>query len=153
VRASYNPLSLEGSLLRGGRYNPPSEFGALYASLRENVALQEVFRAHERRGIDLLAAQPGEWWVYTIQIETPQALDLTNPRTLQKVNINADQLMGEDYRLTRKVAAEARTAGIEALLVPAVANPAERNLVAFSDVMKVRPQILTSRAVDFRSIG
>jgi RES domain-containing protein len=62
-----------------------------------------------------------------------RVVDLTNMRLLRKTGIAWEQLIEARYSVTQEVGLRAWENGIEALLAPSAARPAERNLVVFLD--------------------
>jgi RES domain-containing protein len=62
-------LATTGSLKGGGRFNPPSEFGALYTSLEATTAAKDVARGLRQRGIDPEQFPGGAWWAYELEVE------------------------------------------------------------------------------------
>jgi hypothetical protein len=65
------PLSLEGSVLYGGRYNPPGEFGALYCGLTTETCWAELERKHEGR------LKRSAFRVVRVSVRLQRILDLT----------------------------------------------------------------------------
>lgn len=150
VREGLDPLATAGSLQAGGRFNSPGEFGALYTSFEAATAVQEVGKALRQRGIDPTQFPPGSWWIYELEVVLGAILDLTDSGVLRQMRIQKDSLMGSDLGVTRKIAAEAREAGCQALLVPSAAVPESRNLVIFPDKLPGPLLVLSSRPVDLR---
>lgn len=149
VREGLDPLATTGSLNAGGRFNPPNEFGALYSSLDVATAVKEVARGLSQRGIDPDRFPEGNWWVYELEVKLEAVLDLTDAAVLQKSGLQQDSLAGSDVNATRKIAAEARERGYEALLVPSAAASGSKNLVIFLDKASARPNVLSSKPVSF----
>jgi len=147
VRAGLDPQATTGSLKAGGRFNPPNEFGALYTSVDPRTAAQEVARGLRTRGIDPDQFPEGAWWVYELEVRLKSVLDLTAPDVLQKSGISESSLTGSDVNATRRIAAEAREQGYQALLVPSAAAPGSRNLVVFLDRASARPTVLSSKPI------
>ncbi len=119
------PLSLEGSLKHGGRYNPMGAFGALYCGESPAVCAGEIRK--RAAGHPVLPHR-----LARIQVHLQRVLDLTDPATVTTLGLRPEQLMAEDWQPTQQLAAQARAAGFEALLVPSAVGPG-RNLVVFSD--------------------
>lgn len=146
------PISWENddtlrSFAAGGRFNPPNEFGALYTSLDANTAAQEVARGLRQRGIDPAEFPEGTWWVYELEVKLESVLDLTDENILEKSGISASSLTGSDVNVARRIAAEARERGYEALLVPSAAAPGSKNLVIFLDRAPARPIVIRSKPI------
>jgi filamentous hemagglutinin len=134
-------------LKAGGRFNPPNEFGALYTSLDAKTAAQEIARGLRARGIDPEQSPEGAWWVYELEVKLDSVLDLTDPAVLEKSGISASSLTGSDVNTTRRIAAEAREQGYQALLAPSAAASGLKNLVIFLDRTPARPIALSSKPV------
>ena len=58
---------------------------------------------------------------------------MTNTRLLRKAGIEWGLLIGTRYAITQEIGLRAWESGIEALLAPSAAYPAERNLAVFLD--------------------
>ncbi len=121
----------------------------MYTSLDPPTAAKEVERSLRLRGIDPAQFPAGAWWIYELEVKLEAVLDLTDLDVLQKVGIERDALTGSEVRATREVAAEARGAEFEALLVPSAAVSGSKNLVIFLDKLPAPPIISSSRPVSF----
>jgi len=128
-----DPLNTKGSLQYGGRYNPPSVFGALYLAESEELAQTEVLRA-----VGDPSMLAGRFVCGEVQLSLKRVLDLTDPDVLQALGIARDELLTDtgdrqqDYALTRQLAHLARAAGFEALKVPSVTSQGA-NVVLFPE--------------------
>jgi hypothetical protein len=69
----------------------------------------------------------------SILLRLTRVLDLTNTRLLRHAGIARGALIGTRYSITREIGLRAWENGIEALLAPSAAHPAERNLTVFLD--------------------
>jgi RES domain-containing protein len=136
-------------LKSGGRYNSPGEFRALYTSLDQATASAEVERGLWLRGVDPKHYKGGDWWHYELQVELEAVLDLTDAAILRRLQLQRESLVREEWTVTRRVAAEARNGGYQALLVPSAARPGSKNLVIFPDRLPAVPVVLSSRPVSF----
>jgi RES domain-containing protein len=145
VRDGVDPLGTVGSLRAGGRFNAPGEFAALYTSLDAVTAGKGVARGLRQRGIDPSQFPPSSWWVYELEVEIESALDLTNPEILSRIEVKSEALTRDELNTPRNIAAEARSNGFEALLVPSAAAPGSKNLVMFLDRLPRVPNILSSK--------
>ncbi len=143
-------MGTAGSLKAGGRFNPPSEFGALYTSLDAATATKEVARGLRQRGVDPTQFPSGAWWIYELEVKIETVLDLTDPDVLQKAGMQTDAVAGGEVHATRQLAAEARRRSYQALLVPSAAAPESKNLVVFLDKLLGPPIVLSSRPVNFQ---
>lgn len=150
VREGVDPLATAGSLKAGGRFNPPSEFGALYTSLDAATATKEVARGLTQRGVDPTQFPSGAWWIYELEVKIEKVLDLTDSAVLQKAGTQREALTGGEVHATREIAAEARRRSYEALLVPSAAAPESKNLVVFLDKLSGPPIVLRSGTVNFQ---
>jgi RES domain-containing protein len=140
-----DPLGTVGSLKAGGRFNAPGEFTALYTSLDPVTANKEVARGLRQRGIDPSQFPAGSWWIYELEVEIEDVLDLTNREILQRIEVKSEALTRDELNKPRNIAAEARSHGFEALLVPSAAAPGSKNLVMFLDKLPGIPNVLSSR--------
>lgn len=147
AKKGMDPLSVEGSLRNGGRYNPPGEFGALYTSPDLLTAVEEVARGVRARGVDPAAFGPDDWWSYELEVSIDVVLDLTSAEVLSRLGVSADLLTSGDLATTRRLAQEAREVGYQAVIVPSAAVPGSKNLVIFPDKVSRPPKLLHSRPV------
>ncbi len=147
VRAGRDPLSTEGSRKTGGRYNPPGDFGALYAALESETAAAEVARGLRLRGVDPAGFAADDWWEYEIELRAAAILDLTDSDTLARLGLSQDALTAADAALTREMGAKAHRAGYAGLLVPSAARLGRTNLVIFLDRLDETPAVLRSHPV------
>jgi RES domain-containing protein len=133
-------------LKAGGRFNPPKEFGVLYTSLDANTAAKEVARGLKARGVDPDQFPTGTWWIYELEVKLESVLDLTDADIMRKSGIQESSLTGDDVSTPRRIAAEAREQGYQAVLVPSAAV-GSKNLVIFLDKLSARPIVLSSKPV------
>jgi len=137
-----DPLNLQGSLRHGGRYNPSGIFGALYCGESPAVCVAEIRRR--------AAGQPvSPYRLARIRVQFHRVLDLTDPETLGALGLRSEDLVGDDWQRTQRLAAQAHAAGFEGLLVPSAAGPG-RNLVIFPDRLDSRSRV---RAVGSRPLA
>jgi RES domain-containing protein len=126
ARYGGNLVSMRGSFLHGARYNIRGYFGTLYTSLSRETARREMAR--------YFTARPRDGFVEaSILLRLSRVVDLTNTRLLRKAGIAWEQLIGTRYSITQEIGLRAWENGIEALLAPSAAHPAERNLAVFLD--------------------
>jgi RES domain-containing protein len=126
ARYGGNLVSMRGSLQHGARYNIRGYFGTLYTSLSKETARREMAR--------YFTVAPRDGFVEaSISLRLNRVLDLTNRRLLRKAGIAWDQLIAARYSITQEIGLRAWENGIEALLAPSAALPAERNLAVFLD--------------------
>ncbi|MEW6682228.1 MAG: RES family NAD+ phosphorylase [Nitrospirota bacterium] len=111
------PLSLEGSVLYGGRYNPPGEFGALYCGLTTETCWAELEHKHEGR------LKRSAFRLVRLSVRLQRVLDLTASTVRDALDLPPEALTRPtDYALTRAIARSAREAGFEAILAPSAAG-------------------------------
>lgn len=127
------PLSIEGSLRHGGRYNPPGAFGALYCGEKPAVCAAEILKR-------AVGQRLAPYRLARVRVKLHRVLDLTDPTTLAALNLRSEDLQGLDWQPTQRLAAQARAAGFEGLLAPSAAGPG-RNLVIFPDRLDSRSRI------------
>ncbi len=129
VRQEYDPLSTEGSLKYGGRYNVKGKFGALYIGDSQSVCEAEMeqktsgFRAKFKHKIAKL------------EISFRRVIDLTNEENCKILNIKKDQLLSEDRTLPQSLSYLAYHMGYEALITPSATGRGE-NIIVFPDNIK-----------------
>lgn len=127
------PMSAQGSLRHGGRYNPLGAFGALYCGESGAVCAAEIRKR--------AAGQPvSRYRLVGIRVELHRVLDLTAPATLAALDLRPEDLVGDDWQRTQRLGALARAAGFEGLLVPSVAGRGH-NLVIFPDRLDARSRV------------
>jgi hypothetical protein len=117
---------MRGSVLHGARYNIRGYFGALYTSLSKETARREMARYFTVPPI-------GGFVRASIGLKLSRVVDLTNRRLLRKAQVAWEQLIETQFTVTQEIGLRAWEAGIEALLAPSAANPAERNLAVLLD--------------------
>ncbi len=121
------PLSLEGSLKFGGRYNTPYQFGAVYCAQKEETCWAEIEKKFEG------PVKQSRFNVIPIRVHLNKVLDLTDPKVLSKLKITLQDLtLPNEYTLTRQIALSAREAGFEGIIAPSSAGPGTI-LAIFSD--------------------
>ena len=126
ARYERNAVSMRGALLHGARYNIRGYFGALYTSLSPAAARREIAR--------YFTVPPlGGFVEASIALRLGRVVDLTNRRLLRRAGIRWEQLIETRFLATQEIGLRAWESGIEALLAPSAADPAERNLAVFLD--------------------
>jgi RES domain-containing protein len=126
ARYGGNMVSMRGAFLHGARYNIRGYFGVLYASLSIATARSEIARYFTVPPIGGLVEA-------SIGLRLSRVVDLTNRKLLRRAKIAWVQLLEPRFPITQEIGLRAWESGVEALLVPSAANPAERNLVIFLD--------------------
>ncbi len=127
------PLSVQGSVRHGGRYNPMGAFGALYCGESRAVCAAEI-----RKRAAGQAVSPHR--LVRIRVALQRVLDLTDPAMLAGLDLRPEDLVGDDWQRTQRLGAQARAAGFEGLLVPSAAGPGH-NLVIFPDRLGARSRV------------
>lgn len=109
----HKPLSQEGSLSYGGRYNPPYQFGALYCGFSEEICWLEIQKRHEG------PLKRSRFKLLPIHVHLKKVLDLSDPRTRARLNIKLESLIHPaDHSVTWEIARLAREAGFEGIIAP-----------------------------------
>jgi RES domain-containing protein len=121
-----NMVSMRGSLLHGARYNIQGHFGALNTSLSKETARLEMARYFTVR-------PRGGFVEASIGLRLSRVVDLCNRKLLLKAGLEWEQLIDARFLFTQEIGLRAWENGIEALLAPSAANPAERNLAVLLD--------------------
>jgi RES domain-containing protein len=104
---------------------------ALHTSLSKETARREMARYFTVPPI-------GGFVEASIDLQLNRVLDLTDRKLLRRVKITWNQLVQAGFYATQEIGLRAWEGGMEALLVPSAADPAERNLAVFLD--NQRPQ-------------
>lgn len=121
------PLSLEGSLRFGGRYNPPYQFGAIYCGECEATCWAEIEKKAEGPILQK------RFSVVALRLHLQKVLDLCDPEVLSRLKLKQTDLVHPtDHAMTRLIAENARDAGFEAILAPASTGSGQI-LAVFSD--------------------
>lgn len=113
-----NPLDATGSLLEGGRYNPPGLFSVLYCSLDPWIAHLEFLDHQETGSANVIS--------FTFPVALTRVLNLRNPALLEALVISTDRpLVLEDLtvedRLPLAFGTIAQTMQLDGLVVPSAA--------------------------------
>ncbi len=143
ARFASGAVSMRGSFLHGGRYNIRGYFGALYTSLSKKTAHQELARYFTVPPIGGLVET-------AVRLRLSRVVDLTDSSVLRTAGIKRERLIEAGFVATQGIGLEAWEAGIEGLLAPSAANPAEQNLVVFLDnqYLRWRLELTSSRLND-----
>ena len=129
------PFDVSGSLARGGRFNPPNEFAALYLSDSEETCRNEVGRRNP-------LAKDSDYPVFPAQIEIYGVLDLTNDKSRKKLFLrHDDDLVKNDYLNTQALAKAARSAGYKAILTLSATGKG-KNLIIFTDMLDATDKVM-----------
>lgn len=112
----FDPTSGEGSLIHGGRFNPPDSFPVLYLCTSSACARAEFRRQADRQSITIEGLLPRELW--EIQVTTQLILNLTNTQCLTILSISPADLVGDDRSLTHEIGAAAHHYGFQSIVAP-----------------------------------
>lgn len=148
VHKGIDPLSSRGSELNGGRYNLPGTKGILYASFEKVTAVAEIAKGLKARGINPEEYGPDDWWAYELELTSSRVLDLTDAKVLEKLQISAAAIVGDEVAVTRQVGKQALEAGYEAIVAPSAARGEGKNLVIFLSTAAQVPTVKASTPVD-----
>lgn len=143
-----DPLSTLGSRANGGRYNERGVAGVLYTSLDKPTAIAEIIRGLRTRGVDPNNFGPEDWWAYQIRISFTHLLDLEDNATRSALEVTPEILVSDDTAQTRRIGSYARDRDFQAILAPSAATVGSDNLVLFIDKLLLRPEVISSTAVD-----
>jgi RES domain-containing protein len=97
----YDPLSGEGARMQGGRFNPPNSFAVLYLCSTAGCAAAEFMRFATDHPIGPAGFLPRSLYRYTVDFSN--VLDLTDPATLDHLDVVATRLVQEDRTLTHQI--------------------------------------------------
>ena len=130
VVKDFDALSITGSFNLGGRWNFKESFGAIYTSLKKEVALAELERSVSRRGLTLADLGPRE--MVRLKVSLKKVLNLTDPAILKDLALNRQELTEEGWKKTQKLANSIWKAKLEGVLAPSAAANGV-NLVIYPD--------------------
>lgn len=135
-------LSGEGARRYGGRWNPPSGFATIYASLTPETALAEALFFSRRAGLADSAVMPRVFVALRVQVNV--TLSLLDYRVRRGLRIDLRSFHMEDWRAVNAASRESYLQtvgrasfdeGIEALVVPSAADRGEFNVVVFPEAL------------------
>lgn len=125
----HQPLSMEGSITFGGRYNPPYQFGALYFGLTRDICWQEIEKKNEG------PVKRTRFKLFPVRVSLQKVLDLTDSSVQKALELEKEDLVKPfDYDLTQKIATRARKMGYEAVLAPSSVGQG-KILIVFQDLL------------------
>jgi RES domain-containing protein len=126
----------QGSFLFGGRWNAAGSFRAVYGSVSDTVAVAESRANAEYAAMPFPFRTPR--LLVTLELNLEKLIDLTQPETIQLLDLEQEELRAEDWR---KVQAEGRESlsqcfgravfesGANGLLAPSARVPGGVNVV------------------------
>ena len=112
---SFDPRSGEGARIRGGRYNPPESFPALYLCTTRDCAVAELRRLGERQSIGVGGLFPRALYRYAVALSN--VIDLTDPIVTDHLGIAHHELIA-DWPVTQLLGETAHALVVQALLAP-----------------------------------
>lgn len=112
----------------GGRWHPPDDFEALYASMNRDGALAEIYH-HLSKAPVFSSSQTR---LNRVRVLTLRTLVFDDVEALESVGVDAAAFHKGDYARTREVGAAARFLDMDGLIVPSARWPCA-NLVLFLD--------------------
>jgi RES domain-containing protein len=148
IQHGIDALSIKGSLLSGGRWNPSNEFGAIYTSLTNETVHGEIERYCKRRGLNVTDMPTMD--IANIMVKLHKVLDLTDSGVLKQLGLTREKLIGEKWEMTQEIAQIVFKLGFEAILAPSAASHGvnliiyQKHLLKESKIKEVkrRPLIL-----------
>ena len=129
-------LSSIGSLEKGGRYNPPGVFEALYLSEDPVTALQEV-QIVRVTDAALFGVKSSPRILLSVELTLQAVLDVTPPKVQTKLGTNLQEMTaswlaqnasGKEAATQQLGRAAFEHGGIEALVVPSAQDPRRTNM-------------------------
>lgn len=124
VSSKYDVLNSDGSLRYSGRYNN-REFRVLYTADSQEICKRELARKTTVK--TKLIHKIGR-----VKVKLKKVIDLTKEENLKILDIKKDDLVGNSWSLTQRIAALAYQKGYEAFVVPSVTGKGS-NTILFPD--------------------
>ncbi len=127
-----------GSKTAGARWNPPTSFYTIYASLDVETAVAEALAYFRYYGLPVSKAMPRV--IVALEAKLQRVLDLTDGSVRRVLGVSERRMLDEPWREEQKKGREALTqaigrlayeANLEALLVPSAARRGGENLIVF----------------------
>lgn len=112
--------TLQASQIWGGRFNPRSEFGAIYAAYERDTAVRELIRFAKGVGTPLVDLDPRA--MLTISVRLHRILDLTDDMIRTEWGITADATEDISWEVCQEIGRTARRAGYEAVAYGSAAS-------------------------------
>jgi RES domain-containing protein len=108
-----NPADTTYSKQRGGRWNPPGEFGALYLNATVAVAAANARAQHAGRALKLFDLLPGARpELVTFTVPTTEALDACTPDGIAALGFAANFPYGVSWPPCQQIGRKAHKAGL-----------------------------------------
>ncbi len=135
-----DPLTVVGSLILGGRYNPKGEFGALYLSDSSGTSWAEIKRKDSNARVE-------DYPIFSISIDLHKVLDLTDESVCEALKKRrGTDLIGENRTETQAMGKAVREAGFEGILAPAAVGGG-KTLAVFMDHLAKNSSVVLSGIV------
>lgn len=128
----FDPRSGEGARRLGGRFNPPNSFPVIYLCTTRPCVVAELTRQVERQGLSVEGFLPRE--VYRLTASLTRVLDLTDTDVLTALGLVADDVLRDDWSLTREIGEAAHEHDFQAIR--------SRSATGVDDVIAVMPENL-----------
>lgn len=123
-----HPLDAQGSLIYGGRFNPPVSFQMLYTSLSIAGVKAEFLEFAKFRQTNPSFLLPRE--LHQLHVVLDKVIDLTDSHNRKLLNCTTRDLVGKDWTLTQNIGMQLH--GLcEAILSYSATTPKERNLILY----------------------
>ncbi|MBC5798652.1 MAG: RES family NAD+ phosphorylase [Candidatus Eremiobacteraeota bacterium] len=108
-----NPLDTSFSKVAGGRWNPPTEFGALYLNRTLDVAAANARWQHRGRAIGLFDLQLDRRPILiSLDVPLSRTLDVVTDLGLRGLRLPSTYPYGIGYERCRPIGRRARNAGL-----------------------------------------
>jgi len=104
-------LSTNGSLRKGGRFNPQGEFGALYLAESQSVCEAELSRK---------SIVPRKYHIGKIKAILGKVLDLTDKDVIKTLRLNIGEIMKDNYAMSQALGRWANSKGYDAIVYPSI---------------------------------
>lgn len=135
------PLSVEGSRRKSGRFHVAGQAAAIYIALDPVTALLEtgaLLRTDQRMTPQVVAPRT----MFTIVFDLKYVMDLTDPATREHLGYGLDMLRSPWRRRTPNAPTQllgraAYEEGVQGLIYPSAKNPDGTNLVVFPDNLTI----------------
>jgi RES domain-containing protein len=114
--AGWNPLSGAGARIQGGRWNPPNSFATIYVAVTRETAIAEFNRMAARAGRRPEDFTPRR--LYTFELRLHGLVDLRPTDARTAVDLDDDDILGDDASACQAVGEAAETLGREGIIAP-----------------------------------
>jgi RES domain-containing protein len=121
VAPRHDPLATTGARLRGGRWNPPGSFGALYLADDEATVAAEFRRLAVRQGRRVEDFLPRKLCTFRVRLDA--LLDLRPASALEAAALDEARIRSDDASACQAVGEAAHILGFEGIAAPSAAGP------------------------------